>query len=126
MRTTILALVQLRALPRATPQPALRATLPTRGGGIQRTPCLTEFDLVGARGGEVDAAEGENHFGRQLLVALEAAARDRVAHRLLDLALRGDADLLQKSTQAGVENDFVHDALPRLRPYRIVQHIIAG
>ena len=39
---------------------------------------------------EADAAEGEDHFRRQLLVALEAAGRDRVAHRLFDLALRGE------------------------------------
>src|SRR5437879_2543372 len=58
--------------------------------------------------GEADAAEGEDHLGRQFFVALEAAARDRVAHRLLDFALRGDADLLEKSTQAGIENVFVH------------------
>jgi hypothetical protein len=68
-------------------------------------------DLVGDLMGEVDAAEGENHLGRQLLIALEAAARDRVADRLFDLALRGDADLLEKSAQTGVENVFVHEKL---------------
>src|SRR6202022_233352 len=45
------------------------------------------------------------------LVALEAAGFHRVAHRLLDFALRGDADLLEKLAQAGVENVFVHNDL---------------
>src|SRR6202166_1791203 len=58
---------------------------------------------------QADAAEGQNHFGRQLLVALEAAVGHRVAHRLLDLTLRGDADFLEKSAQAGVEDVFVHE-----------------
>jgi hypothetical protein len=40
-------------------------------------------------------------------VSLEVAGRERVAHRLLDLALRGDADLLEEFTQAGVEDVLV-------------------
>jgi hypothetical protein len=61
--------------------------------------------------GEVDAADGENDFGRQFFVALEAAGFERVAHYLFDLALRGDADLLQEFAQAGVEDVFIHDDL---------------
>src|SRR5260370_33087914 len=72
---------------------------------------LTQFDLVDDLMRKADAAEGENHLGRQLFVALETAGRNRVAHRFLDLALRGDADLLEKSAQAGVENIFVHKKL---------------
>jgi hypothetical protein len=33
-----------------------------------------------------------------------------VAHGLFDLALRGDADLLEESAQAGIEDVFVHEA----------------
>src|ERR1700758_3646213 len=63
---------------------------------------------------ETDAADGQHHFCRQLLMALQAAGRERVAHRLLDLALRGDADLLQESAQTGVEDVLVHCSLPGL------------
>jgi hypothetical protein len=45
-------------------------------------------DLIG----EADAADGQNHPGRQFFVALEAAAGDRVTHGFFDFALRGDAD----------------------------------
>ena len=37
---------------------------------------------------------------RELLVALEPAGGERLAHRFLDLALRGDADLFQELAQA--------------------------
>ena len=74
---------------------------------------------------KADAADGQHHLGRQLFIALEAAGVDGVAHRLFDFALRGDADLLEKSAQAGVEDVFVHDDLPVLRPRRIVQHVFA-
>src|ERR1700746_1489293 len=72
---------------------------------------LAQLDLVGDLMRQADAAERENHFGRQLFVALETAGFHRVAHRLFDLALRGDADLLEKFAQAGVENVFVHGRL---------------
>src|SRR5258707_15793330 len=72
---------------------------------------LPQFDLVLDLMREVDAADGEDDFGRQFFVALEAAGFHRVAHRLLDLALRGDADFLQKFAQAGVEDVFVHGGL---------------
>src|SRR4249920_3441608 len=60
---------------------------------------------------EADAADGQNHLCRQLLITLELAGRDGVAHGLFDLALRGDADLLEESAQAGVEDVFVHEGL---------------
>src|ERR1019366_7219781 len=74
---------------------------------------------------EADAAKGQDHPGRQLLMALETAVSDRVAHRLFDFALRSDPDLLEKSAQAGVENVFVHEGLLMLRTNRIVQHVFA-
>src|SRR6266404_4890327 len=60
---------------------------------------------------EVHPADRQHHFRRQLFVALEAAVGERGAHRYFDLALRGDADFLEKSAQAGVEGVFVHDGL---------------
>src|ERR1700704_107985 len=87
------------------------ATQGERGRRIAARFDLTEFDLVGDLVRKIDAADGENHFGRQFFVALETAGSDGVAHRLFNLALRGDADLLEKSAQAGVENIFVHDDL---------------
>jgi hypothetical protein len=53
-----------------------------------------------------NAADGQHHSGRQLLIALQLSG---LADGFLDLALRGDADLLEKFAQAGVENIFVHD-----------------
>src|SRR3954454_13848445 len=87
------------------------ATSITLSGEEKKGGSLPQFDLVGDLMGEADAADGENHPGRQFLVALEAAGFQRVAHRLLDFALRGDADLLEEFAQAGVENVFVHDRL---------------
>src|SRR5882757_8424418 len=83
---------------RDTPHPSrialrlMRAPSPTmrEGKKVDATLDLPQLDLVGDLMGQVDAADGENHFGREFFVALEAAARDRVAHRLLDFALRGD------------------------------------
>ena len=72
---------------------------------------LAQFDLVGDLMREIDAADGEHHFGREFFVAFEAAGFDGLAHRFLDLSLRGDADLLEKPAQAGVEDVFVHDGL---------------
>jgi hypothetical protein len=72
---------------------------------------LTQFDLVVDLMREADGADGQDHLGRQLLVTLEAAGRERIAHGLLDLALRADADLLQKFSQARVEQVFIHDGL---------------
>src|SRR5260370_5079487 len=63
---------------------------------------LPQFDLVLDLMREFDAADGEDDFGRQFFVAFEAAGFHRVAHRLFDLALRGDADFLYKFAQAGV------------------------
>src|SRR5689334_16128109 len=63
---------------------------------------------------QADASDGEHHLGRQLFITLELAGGDRVAHRLFDLALRGDADLLEEATQAAVKTVFVHDDLRSL------------
>ena len=41
----------------------------------------------------------------------ELAVRERLAHRLLDLALGADAERLEKFPDAAVENVFVHDRL---------------
>src|SRR4030088_606371 len=101
------------------------ATQGERGRRIAARFDLTEFDLVGDLVRKIDAADGENHFGRQFFVALETAGSDGVAHRLFDLALRGDADLLEKSAQAGVENVFVHDGLLMSRMFWMVQHVFA-
>src|SRR3954453_8500403 len=72
---------------------------------------LTQLDLVRDLVREADAADGQNHLRRQLLIALELAGLNRFADSFLDFALRGDADLLQESAQAGIEDVFVHDGL---------------
>jgi hypothetical protein len=48
-----------------------------RGKGDRSRLFLPQFDLVGDLIGEADAAEGQDDFGGQLFVALEAAGRDR-------------------------------------------------
>src|SRR4029077_12452407 len=63
---------------------------------------------------QADAADGEDHFGRQSLIAFELAAADGGPHRLLDLALRGDADLLEKFAHADVQYILVHDRLAKV------------
>src|SRR5690348_12176969 len=68
-------------------------------------------DLVADLMHEADAAHGQHHLGRQLLVSPQTAVGECVAHRLLDLALRGDTNLLEKLAQACVEDVFVHHGL---------------
>jgi hypothetical protein len=109
---------------------AMRATLSHkahkgRGEEGTRRVLLTQLDFVGNLVAEADAAHGEDHFGRQFFMALEAAGLHGVAHRLFDFALRGDADLLEEFAQAGVEDVFVHDGLLMLRMVRMVQHVFA-
>src|SRR5262245_4504652 len=47
-------------------------------------------------------------FCRQRLAALESAARHRIAHRLFDLTLRSDAELLEELAHAGIQYLLVH------------------
>src|ERR1700761_1793348 len=75
---------------------------------------LPQLDLVADLMREADAADGQHDFRRQLLVAFQVAGGERITHRLLDLALRGDADLLQESAQTAVEDVLVHCSLPGL------------
>src|SRR5829696_9730638 len=55
----------------------------------------------------------DRRFGQQRFVALEAAVRKRIAHGQLDLALRCNADLLEKFTHRGVKHFLVHSFLLR-------------
>src|SRR5580704_12235387 len=73
-----------------------------------------ELDVALDLDRKADAVERQDHFHRQSLVALELAAGDGFAHRLLDLALRGDADLLKKLAHAHVEYVLVHDRLAKV------------
>ena len=63
---------------------------------------------------EPDGIDRQRHFRSQLLIALEAAGFDGVAYGLLDLALGGDANALEESAQAFVEDVLVHDGPPWL------------
>ena len=44
--------------------------------------------------------------------ALEPSIGDSIGHRLLDLALRGDAEVLEKLADVHVEGLFIHDRTP--------------
>src|SRR5207302_5064010 len=61
---------------------------------------------------QAEARDLERHVRRQRLAALELAAHHGVLHRLLDLALRVDADHLQELADAEVERFLVHAYLP--------------
>src|SRR5262245_26772307 len=68
---------------------------------LQRDPAV---DLMG----EIELLDGQDHMGLELGLALEFSVRQRLPHRLLDLALRGDPDLLEEFAQLHVEHVFVH------------------
>src|SRR5689334_12743603 len=70
-----------------------------------------ELDLAVDRPAETHPGDRHRRLGGQLLVALEAAVGERLAHRLLDLALGGDAERLEEFADAGVEGVFVHGGL---------------
>src|SRR5580700_1488996 len=83
-----------------------------------------QFSLTGQRLLQLDGAfdlhrqadpfDREDHFGRQSLIAFEFAAADGGSHRLLDFALRGDADLFEKFAHADVQCILVHDRLVKV------------
>src|SRR5262249_13837746 len=75
---------------------------------------LSQLDLAVDHQLQGRAAEGERHLGWQLLIALQPAGGERLAHRVLDGALAGDADLLQEFAQAHIEDVVVHRCPPRL------------
>src|ERR1700733_3072625 len=60
------------------------------------------------------AFDRQRHFGRQCFVSFQPAAGDRFSYRLLDLALRGNADLFEKFAHTDVEYIFVHDRLAKV------------
>src|SRR5438045_2154119 len=94
---TARAVADAPAPPRwATPPAAPAAPGRTSGGNACACP-LFQLDIVVDGVGQVDAADGQRHLGRQGFIALELAARHRGADGLLDLALRGDADGFEKS-----------------------------
>src|SRR5262249_36927876 len=66
-----------------------------------------------------DRADGDGRLGGQLFVALEAAVRERLPHRLLDLALGGDAESLEKFADADVEGVLVHGSLSLTAPAHV-------
>jgi hypothetical protein len=73
---------------------------------------LAQLDLVIDLVGQANAVDGQNDLRGQLLVTFQLAACKRIAHRLLDLALRGDADPLEKFAQARIEHVLIHVAPP--------------
>src|SRR5882672_8482821 len=83
---------------------------PTRHWLLERQPVSPGFDLTGDVERQIDTADGERRLGRER-AGVELAARGRLAHRLLDLALRRDADLLEELAHAHVEGVFVHVVL---------------
>src|ERR1700674_4198446 len=90
----------------------------SRGGLLQPPPedRSRQFDVAIDLEFEVDPAERHDSLRRQSFAALQPALRNGIAHSVLDLALRGDAELLEELAYAGIENLLVHDRSPR--PHR--------
>jgi hypothetical protein len=108
-----------------TTAPARARRAPPRTRGTQRRmPVLAlslqaqlgELDLPLDLLGQLHAADLQRDLGLQGLVAFEPALVERVADRLLDLALRGDADDLQELPRLHVEPVFVH-------PYSLLRYV---
>src|ERR671912_1749520 len=77
-----------------------------------RLASLFEFDRAVDLEGEIKLRDFESHPRRQSLMALQPAVGNGCAHRLLDLALGGDAHLLEKLAHTGIDRVFVHPRLP--------------
>ena len=76
-----------------------------RGGSMHLFDAATRFYGGNAIvGGGLPLAAG-------LALAEQLRGGDGVTHGLFDLALRGDAYLLEESAQAGIEDVFVHECL---------------
>ena len=71
-----------------------------------------QFDTVVDGVRKIDAADGQGYLGGQRFVAFELAARHGSAHGFLNLALGGDADRLEKSSNTGVQHVLIHASLP--------------
>jgi hypothetical protein len=63
---------------------------------------------------QAEAFDGEQYLGRQGLIAFQPAAGDGRAYRLLDFALRRDADFFQKLAYTDIESFLVHDRLSKV------------
>src|SRR5581483_1576633 len=66
------------------------------------------FDLAVDMMLEAESGDREHHLRVERRVLLELALAERLAHGLLDLALRGDPHHLQEFTDFHVEGVFVH------------------
>src|SRR5262249_4498777 len=71
-----------------------------------------ELDLAGHLVRQTRAAERHHRLGGQFFMAIKLAFGDRLAHRLLDLALRAHAQRLEEFANAAVENVLLHCPAP--------------
>jgi len=72
---------------------------------------LLELNLAFDLKREINSTERHRRLGWEPLVALELALRQGLPHRLLDLALSGHTQLLEKLSDAGIENVLIHHCL---------------
>src|SRR5487761_576066 len=79
--------------------------------GSPRRGSSFELDVAVEGRLELEARNLQRHPCRERLLAGDRAGRDRLGHRLLDLALRVDADQLEEFPDAEVESFFVHREL---------------
>ena len=76
---------------------------PPAEGSTRVTAPLLERDVVLDVDAHAKIGQGEGHARGELLVATQPARLDALPDRTLDLALRGDADLLQEFPSLQVE-----------------------
>src|SRR5262249_31942317 len=68
---------------------------------------------------ELERADGQRRHRRELLGTIEAAVGERLPYCLFDLALSGDAELLEKLPDACVQHVLIHGPPPSLSAPRV-------
>src|SRR5271166_6605139 len=81
----------------------------TPGNRTRQSRALFQLDRAVDLDRKPDSPDCKRHLCRQRLVPFELAIGKRGADRLLDFALRGNADLFEKLAYAHIEYFFIHD-----------------
>src|SRR6476469_8960916 len=76
---------------------------------------LLQLDLAVEAHLQAERRNLQGRIDREALGSGDAPLLDRLVDRLLDLALRADADRLQELAQADVEDFLVHGGAPVMR-----------
>src|ERR1700722_5816456 len=91
-----------------TPSPSTRLRC---SGSDEGSATSSQLDIAVDLEREVYAADRDDGFRRQPVDVLQPPVRRRLAHRLLDFALRCDAERPEELAHAGVKGFLVHGVL---------------